>query len=318
MRIEVSKIPDSLWDERLLGSKTGTIYQSTAQYEYQKINSNMKHEFLKFLDFSGKVCAQVMLSITQRKGRIGKLSQIPFIQNNFYRWSYGPVIFDELKSDEIINDFQKYLISKKFKVNGIFHPLTKFNKKIILKQFHLKEWSTFLIDLSQDHNTLWENMNKSSARKNINRSKKKEITVKECKYENLGDYYKLVKNVSDKSNSDLKFEYVETTWTTLKKLGYTVFIAYQHEIPISGLGISFFNSYLNEWGVGRSILDYDEKLYSQDLLKWEIICWGKKNNFSYFDLTGANPTPDNDKEIGILQYKKKWGGKQIPLFILEM
>ena len=93
MRIEVSKIPDSSWDERLLGSKTGTIYQSTAQYEYQKINSNMKHEFLKFLDFSGKVCAQVMLSITQRKGRIGQLSQIPFIQNNLYRWSYGPVIF---------------------------------------------------------------------------------------------------------------------------------------------------------------------------------------------------------------------------------
>ena len=66
------------------------------------------------------------------------------------------------------------------------------------------------------------------------------------------------------------------------------------------MGISFFNSYLNEWGVGRSILDYDEKLYSQDLLKWEIICWGKKNNFSYFDLTVANPTPDNDKEIGFI------------------
>ena len=33
----------------------------------------------------------------------------------------------------------------------------------------------------------------------------------------------------------------------------------------------FFNSYVSEWGVGRSALDYDERLYSQDLLKWEII-----------------------------------------------
>jgi len=318
MQIDCSKLPDSSWDDRLLDSKTGTIYQSTAHYEYQKINSDMEHEFLKFLDSSGKICAQVMLSITQRKGRLGKFSKIPFIQNFIYRWSYGPVIFDELKSDEIINDFQNYLISKNFKVNGIFHPLTKFNKKIILEQFNLKEWSTFLIDLSQDLDVLWENMNKSSARKNITRSKKKEIIVKECTYENLDDYYKLVKNVSDKSNSDLKFEYIESTWTTLKKLGYTVFLAYKQEKPISGLGISFFNSYLNEWGVGRSVLDYDRKLYSQDLLKWEIISWGKKNNFSYFDLTGANPVPNNDKEIGILQYKKKWGGKQIPLFILEM
>ena len=63
--------------------------------------------------------------------------------------------------------------------------------------------------------------------------------------------------------------------------------------------------------------EYDEKLYSQDLIKWEIIRWSKKNNCKYLDLTGASPNPLNEKESGILRYKKKWGGKQIPLYILK-
>jgi len=34
-----------------------------------------------------------------------------------------------------------------------------------------------------------------------------------------------------------------------------------------------------------------------------------ENHHSYYDLTGVNPNPINQKENGILRYKKKWGGK---------
>ena len=62
--------------------------------------------------------------------------------------------------------------------------------------------------------------------------------------------------------------------------------------------------------IARTTIDTEEKLYSQDLMKWKIIEWGIENKQKYFDLTGFNPNPISEKEKGILRYKKKWGGKK--------
>ena len=90
----------------------------------------------------------------------------------------------------------------------------------------------------------------------------------------------------------------------LRPLGFTGFLAWKNGLPVGSIMVSFFNNYVNEWGVARSDLDRDEKLYSQDLIKWKIIEWGNNNKFRYFDLTGANPNPKNSKEEGIFRYKK--------------
>ncbi len=74
---------------------------------------------------------------------------------------------------------------------------------------------------------------------------------------------------------------------------------------------SSYNGYINEFGIARTKKDSEGKLYSQDLLKWHIIKWGKNNNLKYYDLTGVNPYPQNEKEKGIFRYKEKWGGKLI-------
>jgi len=63
-------------------------------------------------------------------------------------------------------------------------------------------------------------------------------------------------------------------------------------------------------------LKNEKKLYSQDLIKWKIIEWGIENKMNWFDFAGANPKPQNQKEEGILRYKKKWGGKQYQYYII--
>ncbi len=82
-------------------------------------------------------------------------------------------------------------------------------------------------------------------------------------------------------------------------------------LVIGGLMILYFNKYVNEWGIARTLKDTKEKTYAQDLLKWNVIKWGIENNFNFFDLTGANPNASDDKEKGIFKYKKKWGGELI-------
>ena len=96
-----------------------------------------------------------------------------------------------------------------------------------------------------------------------------------------------------------------------------IFLAYYEGKPVGGLGVSSFNNFINEWGVGRSEIDFSKKLYAQDLIKWKIIEWGKENKLNYFDLSGVNPIPSNSKEEGIFRYKKKWGGKQVDLLIIQ-
>ena len=96
-----------------------------------------------------------------------------------------------------------------------------------------------------------------------------------------------------------------------KNLGITGFIAIHDEIPVASITISYFNGYLVEQGISRSILDIENKLYAQELLRWEVIKWGKQNNGRFYDFAGINPEGRTPKEEGIFRNKKKWGGNLI-------
>ena len=102
----------------------------------------------------------------------------------------------------------------------------------------------------------------------------------------------------------------------LKPIGYSGFLARLDEEPISGLFFSHFNKLIIEGGLARSKLDFQQKLYSQDLIKWKIIEWGVEHKMRYYDLAGFNPYPKNAKEEGIKRYKAKWGGKSVIYGIL--
>jgi len=69
--------------------------------------------------------------------------------------------------------------------------------------------------------------------------------------------------------------------------------------------------------VARSKIDFEEKLYAQDLIKWKIIEWGVKNKMKYYNLVGFNPNPISQKEIGVKRYKEKWGGKTVYFWIIK-
>ena len=70
-------------------------------------------------------------------------------------------------------------------------------------------------------------------------------------------------------------------------------------------------AYEFEFKVAGEKLDLEEKLYSQDLLRWKIIEWAKQNNCRYYDLSGVQISNRTPKEDGIFRNKEKWGGKLI-------
>lgn len=312
--IHVNEQADNSWNDRLLDSTMGSIYH-TAEYANFICHKGWIPKFVTFLDSTGKIVGQILLSTYSRfekKGALKKiLGSIPGTKNQMYRWVFGPIVFDSNLSAEIHQKLAKFLLSQNCRVYGTEHPLNPNILSELGSKFSLENWGTFLIDLSKDKDELWKNLDKHSARKNIERAEKRGVTVNEMSYQDLEDYFLLLKETKSKVDWDINFDEISILWRTLKSVGFTGFLAKFEGDPIGGLLVSNFNNYINEWGVGRSGFDHSKKLYSQDLIKWKIIEWGINNNYNYYDLTGVNPNPQSKKEEGIFRYKRKWGGDLI-------
>jgi len=313
--IEVNDTCDEDWNNRLLNSTIGSIYHTKEYAQFVK-HKGWSPKFLKFIDQSGKIVGQLLVSTYSRFEKKKDLSKIlkfiPGTKKEVCRWIYGPVTFTPEIKNEINLALQKFVQEKNYLVIGSEHPLSKNCFSQMKKSFQITKWGTFLIDLSKDKSTLWQNLDKHSARKNIERSEKRGVFVKEIINEkDLYDYYELLKETKSKVSWNVKFEEISLLWKSLQPVGFTGFLAKLDEIPVGGILVSYFNKHIFEWGVGRSELDYSKKLYSQDLLKWKIIEWGKENKCNYYDLSGVNPNAKTDKEFKIFRYKKKWGGELI-------
>lgn len=313
--MEIDEESDPKWNDRLLDSQFGTIYQTKEIASYYEATLGWLNFFLKFTNQRGEIVGQLMLSAYSRfdkKGKVSKiLKKIPVQKSMIYHWVYGPVIFNSIFNSEISKLLSEFLVSKNCIVSGHEHPLSSGILSLMGKPFQIRRWGTFLIDLSLGQNVLWNNLDKHAARKNIERSQRRGVHVREMTSSDISLYHEMLQETKRKANSDVDISAVKKLWNNLHNVGFTGLLAFENEIPIGGILVSFFNKYINEWGIARTERDTINKLYSHDRLKWAIIEWGVKNKFRYYDLSGVNPASKTEKEKGIFRYKEKWGGTYI-------
>ena len=309
--INITQTPPSNWNQFFLDVGYGIFSQTVEYSKYANKWIGWEPFFVQILDDENNVLLQNLI-FQYNPG----VSKIPSIAQKFYkkfkksyRWSYGPVSLNE---DAIVAFFEH------FKKNGkkfycTTHPL--------LSQPNLrnmKRWSTSLIDLHDTKETIEKNLDKHSCKKNIKRSAERGVKVVNMSEKNFADYYDLLKKFKKETDhTEPNYEELKDFWDILKPVGFDGFLAYKDDIPIGGLTFGHFNNHIVEVGLARSNIDYTEKLYSQDLIKWKIIEWGLEKNLRWFDLAGFNPEPENEKEAGIMKYKEKWGGKRFDYWVLR-
>jgi len=312
--IKEEKQPDSKWNDRLVESGLGTIYQTKEMATYfLKIDKNPI--FLKFVDDKDRIVGQLLFTEASRFEKKGMakhvLTRIPHLRKTLYTWSYGPVIFNSQLNSDIYSALHDYLLSKNCSVSGWTHPLLSEIPKTFEKNFQIKEWSTFLIDLEKPIDVLYNNIEKHNGRKNIERSKKRGVKIEEITDDSLLEYYHLRNQMREDAGIEkMEFPQLSEWWNLLKPIGYSGFLAKKDDTVVGGLLFSYFNGHIIEGGVARSLEDYKSRLYSQDLIKWKIIEWGHENKMKYYNLAGFNPHPQSKKEEGIKRYKTKWGGRR--------
>lgn len=327
--LEISDAADSGWNKRLFESELGTISQINETGE-QFTTNNQIPRYVKFLDSTGKIVGQLLMSETPRfqeapykkkklSNKLGKVSgllKLANVKTKLYRWSYGPVIFDKSYSNQVYTALGNYFLTEKsHQVSGWQHPFHTEGLSGLPKNFEIVHWSTFVVDLSLSKDELFKNIEKNSGRKNIKRAINKGIEIEEINDENLYDYFTLLNaDKPDRGGSNSNFNDFKKLWNSMKPLGRTGFVAKINSKILSGLTFSYISGHIIEGAVARSNSDKENSFYSQDLIRWKIIEWGVDNKMKWYNLAGFNPDLQTSKEEGIFRYKKKWGGQRFDYY----
>jgi len=300
LSVDAMEEGDPQWNTRLIKSGLATVYQTK---EWGEIVSKLgqKPIFLKFVGKNGDIVGQLMITTVSRFGNKGGIRSILkktlTTKNMIFKWTYGPILFNSELNRQLYETLGNFLLSKKCKVSGSEHPHSNSMASILQNNFKLELWNTFLFDLTQSKESLYNKIDKHSGKKNIERAIKRGVTIEEINDKSLIEYYELLE-IQKKSQGQqiTDFQNLLEAWKLFKPLGYSGLLARKNGKTIGGLLFSFLNNYIIEAGVARSQYDSENKLYSQDLIKWKIVEWGIQNNMKYYDLAGVNPNPTSDKE----------------------
>ncbi|GAB3993253.1 hypothetical protein GCM10028807_28040 [Spirosoma daeguense] len=163
----------------------------------------------------------------------------------------------------------------------------------------------FIVDLRNSEADLWKNIH-TKRRNEIRRAEKEGSTVTiQNTPEALRSCYAILKEVYQRARLPLPdFSHFKALLAHANaESGLRLFTVMWNEKII---GCMFCLAY------GNTLYDYYAGAYSQyynkypnDLLPWEVMKWGQKNGFTYFDFGGAGKP---NVPYGVRDYKKKFGG----------
>ncbi len=243
------------------------------------------------------------------------------ISRSFFKevfWERGPV-FISSDSKRGLFELLTYL-SSKYRIKYASLPLYFSCRDIFLRGLGCETFHTFLLNLRDDLDNIKKKF-KKELRKSIRKGAEKGITVKLANREEVPLYYDLLKETRNRTSTGFnqKLEHLYLYWDIMHEEfdSFEVFIAYKEGSPLGALGILHFNKMMIEVMSASSNYALRLKLPVGDILKWEVIKWGKKKGLHYYDLAGVNIRPKTKKEENILRFKRKWGGELVELSVIK-
>jgi len=322
IQINIKTQPNINWNKLIVSSEFGTYFQSV---EYAKSRSKILGHiplFFQFFNEKNDVVGQLLcfknrygLGRFKKKFGEGKLYSV-FKKMSFpikhLSWTYGPIVTNPNYKNDLMISLANYIQANNYHINGSLHPLDSQTFPSSFNFIRSKK-ATFIIDLKEEIETIFKNTDKHSVQKNIKRSEERGVKVREIiTEEDVRVNHKLLKEHRKRN----KLSYTSKDNTLLhfkigKNKGVTGFLAEYNGKAIASITLIYLNGYLVEQGIARSSVDLEKKLYGQELLRWNIIKWGKKKKCRFYDLAGVKAENMTTKENGIFKNKEKWGGKLI-------
>lgn len=177
----------------------------------------------------------------------------------------------------------------------------------------VRRQATLFVDLEAGEDVLWRRL-KPAARKNLRRLQGQGLVVERLDDPaQLPEYHELYARCRRALQLHVNhFVFWQKLWQHLRPPGcLEIFTVRQHDKLVAGLGVWAFNGLLYEFGVVQDPALQEDKVYANDLLKWEVIRWGHAQGYRLYDLVGVALHPSTPSEAGIRQFKEKWGGELV-------
>ncbi|MFH1056951.1 MAG: GNAT family N-acetyltransferase [Candidatus Micrarchaeota archaeon] len=310
MHVIESDAAGAEWDGLVSSVPSGTFFQSASFAGLSGDFFSGKPFCLKAVE-EGKVVGTLLLfkKFPNALAKTAGLARL-FAYN-------GPVILDSSKAGEIAGALlqKAFDISRREKACELFlappycdaAALGSITVAFAGMGLKREPSGTFLVDLSQSEEKLWSNLDKAAKKAVKQCTEEFNLSVEKVdSEEELGEYLNLLKKFRTASGFAMPMVYPsQNAWKKERGKTMEVFVAKDGGKIVSGIGVVFFNGVAMEIAVAR---DVAHKAYAQDLLKWHVLLWAKRQDFRLYDLAGVNPNPSTDKERGGFQFKAKWGG----------
>lgn len=310
------------WNNELLKNSTSTVYQTSNWQNIYKQTYDSKPFFITISKPNGKLLSQLG-GIIHKKLFWNNTNLISsYIGNKLnlrttLNWFYGPIIHDHDYQQQIITETLLCIdkVSKDNKVviaTGVSSPLEKSisNSSFTTFGYKIKPWTTYITNLQQDKNKLFNSLNKKT-RYDFRKSQQQELTFEIANNKKSYDEFNDLKfDAIKKSGNKIKKnkDFFEAHREMLYKNNYEkLFLVRDNGNLIGGILGVIFNGNVIQHGVGISP---STKLLAGPSVTWNSLQWCINEKYSTFDMGGANPFPNSSKEKAIDFFKSKWGGEK--------
>lgn len=189
-------------------------------------------------------------------------------------------------------------------------------RDVDVKGFSKEEFTTIVIDLTQDLETIWEKMHKNSCRRLIDRARKEGVVIRVNQdYETFIDILSEFRKLKGLSENKINVEF-------MKKNG-TLFLSEFKGNILGGIFCLKDDKNFRALISGSRRLEEDVIIHrligdANRLIIWEAIKYAKERGIINFDLGGYYTGKEADPQMeGINKFKSSFGGQVMTHYIYQ-
>lgn len=323
--IEVHPTDKTQWDNFFKSTGEGNICQSFYWAELIEQLDNAQPIFLKTFDDEGDV-SYLLLFRKKRWNRDGN-NTFNKLCGYFYQWIEwmdGPVFLTN-DNEKIVSSINLYLswienysIAHKqiLFATGHFARQSKYANSSEIEsifrqnEYNCGKWGTYLTDLTKTDDEIWNGIHKSA------RTKIRKCARYDLQFEKIKDYENYILNIYNPSREKRLHDKLTVDPPFSRKIfnesnenGYSYWVARSKDrIIYANIGLYIYDNVATQMASIITMDALEKKIPAQDFIHWELLKYAKNQGCHIYDVAGVNPHPANQKEEGIREFKKKWGG----------
>lgn len=300
--IKGPEIERAKWTALLSANSNASAFQTP--YFYDLITSVQDSEAEVYaVEEESAILALCVVTLLKEKGLKGYFSRRAII--------YGGPVWAGQNSE--VAEFLLNSIKNELKGRIIYIEIRNISDTSSLKssfnkcRFRYSDHLDIIIDLKKSEESLWEEVHKNR-KKEIKKGINKGLSVQLISLTNteyLSEIYEMLSQLYKKIGLPLPpITYFRQAVQILEPIKVMqTFCAFVDNKLVGFRMVLTYNKMIYDWYASskNEYLSYRPN----DILPWEIMKWGKINNFDIFDFGGGGSP---DKDYGVRDYKVKFGG----------